>query len=84
MTAYYIGQHEIDDEAAFAVEKLTAGSEDWDFTDTVGFCESVVILAADHLKPPQPEDENRHDGRDDVLDDGEAKGGQFFVAVDHG
>jgi hypothetical protein len=74
----------IDDEAVFAVEELAAGREDGDFADAVGFSEGVVILSADDLETPESEDENAHDGRDDVLDDGEADSRQFFFAVEHG
>jgi hypothetical protein len=73
----------INDKAVFAVEELAAGSKDGDFPDAVGFSEGVVVLSADHLKTPEAEDENAHDGRDDVLDDGEADSRQFFVAVEH-
>ena len=78
------GRIVIDNEAIFAVENFAARGEDGDFADAIGFSEGVVILTADDLEPPQTEDQNRHDGRDDVLDGGEADTGQLFFAVEHG
>ncbi len=78
------GRVVVDEEAAFAVEDFAARSEDGDFADAVGFSEGVVVLSTDHLQAPETEDENCHDGRNDVLDDGEANSGQLFFAVEHG
>ena len=74
----------VDDEAALAIENLAARSEDGDFADAVGFREGMVVLAADDLETPQAEDQHSHDGRNEVLDSGEAEGREFFVAVQHG
>jgi hypothetical protein len=32
---------------------------------------------------PEAENQDGHDSRDDVLDGGEANGGEFFFAVEH-
>jgi hypothetical protein len=74
----------IDDEAVFAVEEFAARGKNGDFADAIGFSEGVVVLSADDLEAPEAEDENAHDGRDDVLEDGEADSRQFFVAIEHG
>jgi hypothetical protein len=74
----------VDEQAVFAIEEFAARSKNGNFANAIGFSERVVVLAADDLQAPEAEDENAHDGGNDVLEEGEADGGQLFVAIQHG
>ena len=73
----------VNDQPAFTIEDLAPWRQNRHFADAVGLRQRVIVLPANHLKPPQPKNENSENGRNDVLDDSKAESGQFFFAVQH-
>jgi hypothetical protein len=57
----------VDEEAAFAVEELTARGEDGDFADAVGFGERTETIGVDDLKAPEAGEEDSEDKRHEIL-----------------
>jgi len=53
---------------AFAVEDLSARGKNGNLADAVGLRKSMVVLSADYLEPPKPEDQHQHYGDDGVLE----------------
>jgi hypothetical protein len=72
----------VDEEAAFAVEELAAGGEDWDFADTIGFGERTETFGVEHLEAPEPGEEDGKNERDEILGGVQLADGELLGLAD--
>jgi hypothetical protein len=72
----------VDEEAAFAVEELSAGSEDGNLADTVGFGERTEAFGVENLEAPESGEEDDENQRDEILGGMELADGQLFGLAD--
>jgi hypothetical protein len=72
----------VDQKAAFAVEKLAAGSEHGNLADAVGFGERTKTLGVEHLEPPESGEEYGENERDEILGGVKLAGGQLLGLAD--